>query len=123
MENKIKINKLDSDDISRIIDNFFFTLAGEHPDIDKFKYDELDNPDDIVELVNTCSIDMVERFTKCLNEVLDYCIAREVWEKIRVKLDGCPEFKCNDVYLILSMIDKDDLEKTKELIKKHIKIN
>lgn len=121
MEIKIKINELDSENIRCIMSDFFFMLGCEYSDIDDFRYDELDATLDIAEFVNNCPQDMAERCIDFIDKNLDYCIAKAVWQKILDKLEGCSEFDYNDVDLILSMLDKEDLEKTKELITKNIK--
>ena len=121
MEIKIKINELNVEDIRCITDTILFRLGD--GEIDDFRYDELDDSDDIGELLKKCTSSMKETILSHLNENLDRIIAEHVWDYMKEKLHGKELLDYSNIDVVLSMLDKEDLEKTKELYLKQTNIN
>ena len=83
----------------------------------------VNDPNDISELLKKCTSSMKETILSHLNENLDRIIAGHVWYNMIQKLHGeeLLDYRNHDV--VLSMLDKEDLEKTKELYLKQTNIN
>ena len=121
MEIKITINELNEEDIRCITEEIFFTL--DDGEIMDFRYDDLDDSDDISELLKKCTSSMKETMLSHLNENLDRIIAKHVCDNIILKLHGKELLDYRNIDVVLSMLDKEDLEKTKELYLKQTNIN
>lgn len=121
MEIKIKINELNDEDIRCITDDILFTLGD--GEIDDFRYDELDDSGDISELLKKCTSSMKETILSHINENLDRMIAKHVCDNMIQKLHGKELLDYRNIDVVLSMLDKEELEKTKELYLKQTNIN
>lgn len=121
MEVKIRIDELNDEDIICITEDILFTI--DDGEIIDFRYDDLDDPNDISELLKKCTSSMKETILSHLNENLDIIIAVHVWYNMRQKLHGKELLDNRNNDVVLSMLDKEDLEKTKELYLKQTNIN
>ena len=121
MEIKIKINELNDEDIICITEDILFTI--DDGEISDFRYDELDDPNDISELLKKCTSSMKETILSHLNESLDIRIADRVWDYMKDKIHGKELLDYRNIDVVLSMLDKEDLEKMKELYLKQTNIN
>lgn len=121
MEVKIRINELNDEDVRCITEEILFTLND--GEITDFRYDELDDSDNISELLKQCTSSMKETILLHLNENLDRIIAQHVWDDMKQKLHGKELLDYRNIDVILSMLDKEDLEKMKELYLKQTNIN
>ena len=121
MEVKIRIDELNDEDIRCITEDILFTI--DDGEITDFRYDDLDDPNDISELLKKCTSSMKETILSHLNENLDRTIAERVWDNMRQKLHGKELLDYRNIDIVLSMLDKEDLEKTKELYLKQTNIN